>query len=109
MNDTLRTPSPTPISDPSPPRIMEETDGYDTPSLAQELGLGSQSEPMDIQPELDPETTDPNLGRDQNVPEADQDDEDVFYDCRSQSNEEIEECVVGAGTSLRACWTNPES
>ncbi len=54
---------------------MEETDGYDTPSLAPEFGLCSQSEPMDIKPELDPETTDPNLGREQNVPEADQDDE----------------------------------
>ncbi len=52
---------------------MEELDGYDTPSLAQELGQGSQSEPMNIQPEIDPETTDPNMGPDQNLPEADQD------------------------------------
>jgi hypothetical protein len=89
---------------------MEETDGYDTPSLAQEFGLGSQSEPMDIQPELDTETTDPNLGPDQNPPDRDQDDEEVFYDCHSQSTEEIEECGVGAGTpSPRTSWKNPES
>ncbi len=65
-----------------------------TPSLAQELGLGSQAEPMDIQPELDLDTTDPNLKPNQNLPEADQDDEEMFYDCRSQSTEEIKECGV---------------
>ncbi len=43
--------------------FMEETVGYDTPSLAQELGLDSQSEHMDIQPELDTETPYPNLSR----------------------------------------------
>ncbi len=56
---------------------------------------------MDIQPELDPEKTDPNLVPDQNLPEADQDDEEVFYDCRSQSTEEIDECGVGVGTPPR--------
>ncbi len=61
---------------------MEETDGYDTPSLAQEFCLCSYSKPMDIQPDIDPETTDPNLGPDQNPPESDQDDKEVFYDCR---------------------------
>jgi hypothetical protein len=71
---------------------MEETDGYDTPSLFQELRLGSLPEHMDITPELDLETTDPNLGPDQNPPEADKDDEEVFYDCCSQSTEKIEEC-----------------
>jgi hypothetical protein len=76
---------------------MKETDGNDTPSLAQELGLGSQSEPMKVQPEFNPETTDPNLGAEQNPPEADQNVEEVFYDCHSQSTEEIEECGVGTG------------
>ncbi len=55
---------------------------------------------MDIQPELVPETTDPNLEPDYNQPEADQDDEEVLYDCRSQITEEIEECGAGAGTLL---------
>ncbi len=110
MNDPIRTPSPTPISDPSPPGIMEEGDVYDTPSFAQELGLGSQSGPMYIQPEIVTETTDPNLGPNQNLPEADQDDEEVFYDCRSQSTEEIDECWVGLGTPTpRPRRKNPES
>jgi hypothetical protein len=76
---------------------MGETDGYDTPRLAQELDLGSPSEPMDVQPDLDSEKTDPNLGPDQIPTGADPDDEEVFYDCRSQSTEEIEECGVGVG------------
>ncbi len=79
---------------------MEETDGYDTPSLTRDLGQGSQSEPMDIQPEFDPDTTDPNLGHHQNRPGSDQDNEGVLYDCRSQSTEEIEEYGVGVGTPL---------
>jgi hypothetical protein len=77
---------------------MEETDGYDTPSLTRDLDLCSQPEPMNIRPEFDPETTDPDLGHHQNQPGADQDNEEVFYDCRSQSTEEIEECGVGVGT-----------
>ncbi len=60
---------------------MEETDGYDTPILTQELGLGSQPEPMDIQPEFYPEAADPKLEADQNLPDADQNDEDLLYDC----------------------------
>ncbi len=51
---------------------MEGTDGYDTPSLTRDLGLGSQSEPMNIQPEFDPETTDPDLGHHQIQPGSDQ-------------------------------------
>ncbi len=43
---------------------------------------------MDIQPEIDPETTDPNLGPDQNPTGADQDDEEVLYNCRSQITDE---------------------
>jgi hypothetical protein len=54
---------------------------------------------MKIQPELDPETTDSNLGPNQNLP-SDQDNDEMFYDCRSQSTEEIEECGVGVGTPL---------
>ena len=52
VNDHIRPPSPTPLSDPSPPCIMEETDGLRR--LTRDLGLSSQSEPMNIQPELDP-------------------------------------------------------
>ncbi len=74
---------------------MEETDGYDTPSLTQDLGLGSQSEPIDIQPEFYPEATDPDLGADLNPQNEDQNGEEVLYDCRAQSTEEIEECGVG--------------
>ncbi len=91
VNDPIRTPSPTPISDPSSPCIMEETDGYDTPSLTRDLGLGNQSEPMNIRPKSDPETTDPDLGHHQNQPGEDQENEEVFYDCRSQSTEGVRE------------------
>jgi hypothetical protein len=55
---------------------------------------------LKIQPELDPETTNHNLGPVKNLPEADQDDEEGFYNCRSQSTEVLEECGIGAGNLL---------
>jgi len=55
---------------------------------------------MIIEPEVNPETTRPDLGPDQNPPGADQDDEEALYDCRSQSTEEIEECGIGTGAPL---------
>ena len=79
---------------------MVETDGYDTPGLTQELCLNNRSQLMDVEQEINPETTNPDLGPDQNPPGADQDDEKAQYDCRSQSTEEIEECRVGTGTPL---------
>jgi len=64
---------------------------------------------MNIQPEFYPEATDPHLEADQNLPEADQNDEELLYDYRSHSTEEIEECGVGAGTHLpRASLDEPK-
>jgi hypothetical protein len=100
IREPIRTPSPTPSSDPSPPCVMEETDGYDTPDLAQELGLNCQSEPMDTPPESFPEAPSPNREADQDLPMESQNDEELLYDCRSQSTEEIEECGVGVGNPL---------
>ncbi len=52
---------------------------------------------MDTPPKLGTETDFSPFEANQELPELDQMDEEVFYNCQSHSTEEIEECGVGTG------------